>query len=101
MQAKICTLICTLSLTTQPLSWRRYVIPCPIPCKVPLLAVASLVLLAGLVSKGNRDIVVAEGGSTGGAVQAEEGGSDKTFSLDGTLGDLDGLVEVVKLVGLV
>lgn len=67
----------------------------------PLLAVASLVLFAGLVSKGDRNIVVAEGGSAGGAVQAEEGGSDKTLSLDGIRRDLDGLVEVVELVRLV
>jgi hypothetical protein len=65
-----------------------------------LLAVASLVLFAGLVSKGDGDIVVAEGGSAGGAVQAEEGGSNKTLSLDGIRRDLDGLVEVVQLVGL-
>lgn len=95
MQAKICT----LSLTTQPMKML-----CNSMCYslqgTPLLAVASLVLFAGLVSKGDRDVVVAEGGSTGSAVQAEEGGSDKTLSLDGTLGDLDGLVKVVKLVGL-
>ena len=68
---------------------------------IPLLGVASLVLFAGLVSKGDRDIVVAEGGTTRGSVQTEEGGSNKTFSLDGTLGDLDGLVKVVQLVRLV
>lgn len=92
-QAKICTLsLPILEMLCNSMCYSMQ--------GTPLLGVASLVLLAGLVSKGDGDIVVAKGGTTRGAVKTEEGGSNKTFSLDGTLRDLDGLVKVVKLVRL-